>query len=53
MSDTQKDDILDQLENKSDPSALTELNDRYFEYSPLQLIELSNYNRRKEITQYI
>ena len=53
MSDTQKEDILDQLENKSDPSSLIELNDRYFEYSPLQLMELANYNKRSEITQYI
>lgn len=53
MSETQKDDILDQLTNKSDPTSLIELNDKYFEYSPLQLIELSNYKSRDEITRYM
>jgi hypothetical protein len=53
LSGGQKDHILDQLKNKSDPAALMELNERYFEYSPLMLMELNNYNPKSEIGKYL
>jgi hypothetical protein len=30
-----------------------ELNERYFEYSPLMVLELNNYNSRTELGKYL
>jgi uncharacterized protein (DUF927 family) len=43
-SKAQIEDIVSQLKNKFDYSALTELNNKYFEYCPLMLMELERYN---------
>jgi hypothetical protein len=46
LSKSQKEDILSRLKNKFDYAALTELNDKYFEYYPLMLMELERYDKK-------
>lgn len=41
--------IIDQVVNKFDNIALKKINDRYFKYHPLQLIEITQLPGRKEI----
>ena len=53
LSKAQKSDILDQLKNKSDPDALIRLNDKYFEFYPLMLIELNQYNKNNDLIEYL
>lgn len=53
VSSGQKEHIFDQLKNRSDPAGLMELNERYFEYSPLMVLELNNYNSRTELGKYL
>lgn len=52
-SKTQIEDILDQLKNKSDLDALVKLNDKYFEFYPLMLIELNQYNKNNDLVEYL
>ncbi len=47
VSDTQKKRIKEQLVDRTDTSGLIEINDRYFGYSPIQIMEL-NQARRKD-----
>ena len=53
MSKGQREHILDQLKNKSDVQGLIELNDKYFEYNPLMLMELNNYEKKEGIVKYL
>ena len=53
MSESQKDSIFDQIIDKSDPRALMDINDKYFEDYPLQLMELNNYDRNMKLEKYL
>lgn len=52
-SKSQIENILDQLTNKVDPQALMDINDKYFEFCPLMLLELNRYDKKDEIRQYL
>jgi hypothetical protein len=49
VNKTQKKALEEQLTDKTDPGALIEINERYFEDSPLKLMELNQYNKNREI----
>lgn len=48
MNNTQKKEIEKQIKNKTDPSALIEINERYFEDCPLELVELNQYSKNRD-----
>ena len=53
ISKEQKCDILDQLKNRYDYDALMKLNDKYFEFYPLMLIELNQYRKNNDLIEYL
>ena len=53
MSKSQKDGILDQLKNKCDPQALMDLNEKYFEFYPLMLLELNQYKSKNDLMEFL
>jgi len=52
-SDVQKEKIFDQLTDKTDPSTLMEINDRYFSDYPLMLMELNQYDIVDEMREQL
>lgn len=53
LSDVQKEKIFDQLTDKTDPSTLMEINDRYFSDYPLMLMELNQYDIVDEMREQL
>lgn len=47
-SKNQIDDIMDKLKNKYDYEGLEALNNKYFEFYPLQIMELERYNPKRQ-----
>ena len=53
VSDYQKQQMFDQMSNKTDPNTLMEINEKYFEDFPLMLLELNNYHRNNDMDKEI
>ena len=49
MEKVQKMKIKDQLIDRTDPKALIELNDKYFEDTPIQLYEINQYEKESKL----
>ena len=48
ISDTQKINLYEQIVDKYDPEELKKMNDKYFEFSPIHIMELNNYYSKKK-----
>lgn len=49
MEEVQKMKIKDQLIDRNDPKTLMEINDRYFEDTPIQLYEINQYEKESKV----